>query len=63
MHNSTEKQEIITCQGCESSCDVYVIIEGGEIVRVEGNNCPTGAIFAVSQCKGLLDKQEQRDAD
>ena len=63
MPKITETQEIITCQGCESSCDVYVIIEDGEIVRVEGNNCPTGAVFAVSQCKSLLNKQGQKDAE
>ena len=38
--------ETVVCQGCESSCEVSVTIENGEISGVEGNNCPTGECYA-----------------
>ncbi len=56
MSNSQKKEEIITCQGCESCCEVYVIIEDGKIQEVYGNNCPTGAEFATSACKRMINE-------
>ncbi len=59
MQNSLKKEEIIICQGCESSCEVYVIIEDGVITNVAGNNCPTGAEFASSVCKRTMNLKLQ----
>ena len=44
--------------GCESECDVHVRVQDGKIVAVEGNDCPTGASYATSQCKMLLNKND-----
>ena len=56
--------ETVVCQGCESSCEVSVTIENGEISGVEGNNCPTGAEFAVSACRRRLkDMKKEHHAD
>ena len=64
MQKSLKKEKIITCQGCESCCEVYVIIEDGVITSVDGNNCPTGAEFATSHCKRIynLKKQDSTNA-
>ena len=44
-------EHVFQCTGCESECDVAVRVQDGKIVAVEGNDCPTGASYAVSQYK------------
>ena len=44
---------IITCQGCESECDVAVAIRNGIPTCLGGNNCPTGESFALSNCTSV----------
>jgi len=50
IRNFMKEERIIRCIGCELECEVVVCLVDGEIVTVEGNNCPTGASYACSQC-------------
>ena len=52
------EEHVFQCTGCESECDVVVRVQGGKIVAVEGNDCPTGTSYATSQCKMLLNKND-----
>lgn len=45
------EEHVFQCTGCESECDVHVRVQNGKIVAVEGNDCPTGASYAISQYK------------
>ncbi len=45
------EEHVFQCTGCESECDVHVRVQDGKIVAVEGNDCPTGASYAISQYK------------
>ena len=45
------EEHVFQCTGCESECDVHVRVQDGRIVAVEGNDCPTGASYAISQYK------------
>jgi CxxC motif-containing protein len=40
----TEKVQI-TCINCPMGCDVELEVENGEIVRIEGANCPAGESY------------------
>jgi CxxC motif-containing protein len=40
----TETVEI-TCINCPIGCDVTLDVENGEIVRIEGANCPAGEAY------------------
>ena len=53
------EEHVVQCTGCESECDVVVRVQDGRIVAVEGNNCPTGASYAISQCKSQLRQKDQ----
>jgi len=39
----------VTCIVCPVGCRVRVWLEGGRVVRVEGNLCPRGAAYAASE--------------
>ena len=41
-------------------CDVRVRLLDGRIVAVDGNDCPTGASYAVSQSKAQM-KQKSNE--
>ena len=45
------EEHVFQCTGCESECDVHVRVQDGKIVAVEGNDCPPGASYAISQYK------------
>ena len=45
------EEHVFQCTGCESECDVHVRVQDGKIVAVVGNDCPTGASYAISQYK------------
>ena len=45
------EEHVFQCTGCDSECDVVVRLADGKIVAVEGNDCPTGASYAISQVK------------
>ena len=45
------EEHVFQCTGCESECDVHVRVQDGKIVAVEGNDCPTGGSYAISQYK------------
>ncbi len=45
------EEHVLQCTGCESECDVVVRVKDGKIIAVEGNDCPTGASYAISQYK------------
>ena len=42
---------VVTCQGCESECQVSVGWRNGVAVVLGGNNCPTGESFALSSLR------------
>ena len=46
-----EAPRVVTCQGCESECEVAVAVIDGKPVCLGGNNCPTGESFALSAMK------------
>ena len=43
-----EKRELI-CIGCPMGCPLTVTLDGGAVVIVQGNTCPRGREFAVSE--------------
>ena len=47
----TDQEITIQCQGCENECQVSVAFRNGEYLCLGGNNCPTGASFAIAQCR------------
>ena len=55
----TMEEHVFQCTGCESECDVVVRVQDGKIIAVEGNDCPTGASYAVSQYKMKPEKKSQ----
>ena len=55
----TMEEHVFQCTGCESECDVHVRVQDGKIVAVAGNDCPTGASYAVSQYKMKPEKKSQ----
>ena len=42
-------EQTIICTGCESACEVVIGFREGQPVVLGGNNCPTGAAFALAQ--------------
>ena len=44
----------VKCQGCESECEVTVVIQNGVARCLGGNNCPTGESFALAQARDHL---------
>ncbi len=40
-----EKREL-TCIGCPLGCPVTVSMEGGQVLKVEGNTCRRGDVYA-----------------
>ena len=44
----TEKN--LTCIVCPLGCSIKVTLDGEKIVNVEGNSCPRGKEYAVSEC-------------
>ena len=53
------EEHVFQCTGCESECYVVVRVQDGKIIAVEGNDCPTGASYAVSQYKMKPEKKSQ----
>ena len=53
------EEHVFQCTGCESECDVVIRVQDGKIIAVEGNDCPTGASYAVSQYKMKPEKKSQ----
>ncbi|MBP5671215.1 MAG: hypothetical protein J6X49_02390 [Victivallales bacterium] len=51
------EERVFQCTGCEAQCDVCVRLQDGKIIAVEGNDCPTGASYATSQCKHQLQQK------
>ena len=43
-----EKRELI-CIGCPMGCPLTVTLDGGAVVTVQGNTCPRGREFAISE--------------
>lgn len=41
----------IKCQGCESECEVTIVIQNGAARCLGGNNCPTGESFALARAR------------
>ena len=41
----------VKCQGCESECEVTVVIQNGVARCLGGNNCPTGESFALAKAR------------
>lgn len=39
----------ITCIGCPLGCGITVTMEGGKVIKVEGNTCKKGETFAISE--------------
>ncbi|MBQ8174717.1 MAG: DUF1667 domain-containing protein [Clostridia bacterium] len=40
----------LTCIICPRGCRMKVALEGKEVVSVEGNACPRGKTYAVTEC-------------
>lgn len=43
------ESKIITCIECPIGCSITVSLDGDEIVSVEGNTCPRGALYAKNE--------------
>ncbi len=41
----------VLCIVCPRGCEVKVVIEDGEIKSIEGNACPRGAEYAITEIK------------
>ena len=57
------EEHVFQCTGCESECDVVVRVQDGKIVAVEGNDCPTGASYAISQYKHAAKANAPKEQD
>ncbi|WFO74863.1 DUF1667 domain-containing protein [Desulfurococcaceae archaeon MEX13E-LK6-19] len=57
----------VLCIVCPRGCEVKVVIEGGEIKSIEGNACPRGAEYAVTEVRSpkrvLMSVVKCRDGD
>ena len=40
----------LTCIGCPMGCQLTAVVEGNEVVSVEGNTCAKGASYAKKEC-------------
>ncbi|MBQ8393774.1 MAG: DUF1667 domain-containing protein [Clostridia bacterium] len=40
----------LTCIACPLGCTVTVTLKGKEIISVEGNTCPRGKEYAITEC-------------
>ena len=40
----------LTCIACPLGCSLSVELEGDKVVSVEGNTCPRGKDYAVTEC-------------
>ena len=40
----------LICIACPLGCNLTVSLDGGEVISVEGNTCPRGKEYAVSEC-------------
>ena len=40
----------LTCIVCPRGCQMKIVMEGGEVVSMEGNACPRGKTYAVAEC-------------
>lgn len=57
--SAVAEERTVICQGCENECEVSVGIRDGQWVCLGGNNCPTGASFAVARAAdGDTDNKE-----
>ncbi|WP_282706863.1 DUF1667 domain-containing protein [Natroniella acetigena] len=43
------KQELITCISCPIGCDVEFEVVAGEINNIEGNRCPKGKDYVITE--------------
>lgn len=39
----------LTCINCPMGCSLHVVLENGEVVSVEGNTCPRGKVYALTE--------------
>lgn len=44
-----ENREII-CTGCPMGCPLEVVMKNGEVVKVNGNSCKKGEVYAKKEC-------------
>lgn len=40
----------LTCIACPLGCSVTVTLDGDKIISVEGNTCPRGKEYAITEC-------------
>lgn len=40
----------LTCIACPLGCNLTVTLEGKEVLSVEGNTCPRGKEYAITEC-------------
>lgn len=40
----------LTCIGCPMGCQLTAVVEGNEVVSVEGNTCAKGVSYAKKEC-------------
>ena len=40
----------LTCINCPLGCNITVVMDGGEVVSVEGNTCKRGEEYARAEC-------------
>jgi len=45
-----ESKRILTCIVCPRGCALKVILDGESVTEVEGNLCPRGKDYAVTEC-------------
>lgn len=50
---------VVKCQGCESECEVSIIIQDGIVNCLGGNNCPTGESFASAKAYDYIRSQKK----
>lgn len=43
-------EQQITCINCPQGCRMTVTVENGEVVKIVGNNCKRGEIYAKQEC-------------
>ncbi|MGQ9514674.1 MAG: DUF1667 domain-containing protein [Thermoproteota archaeon] len=45
-----KRKEKVTCIVCPVGCRIEVEMEGGEVLRIEGNACALGKKYAAEEC-------------
>ena len=59
--NAMADEQTIICTGCESACEVVVGLRASQSVVLGGNNCPTGAAFALAQVSSNNKTKQDRN--